>query len=580
MSQSKMALKPYLEAIDDHCYQLSKDDLKNMIIHLAKEIPVGERRTFLSNFYSICPVKQTVPDEIDETDIRKSIFDEIEALREEIQERVSSIENGSYWEIDDYDDDYSAYDQEPDYISEDQIDELKDLFNITEGFFLDDHLTLVRDLYKKLFQLMDTFDEFDPYEYGSPIDSKTFDMKEHRARYCRSVYETSDKSSRVQNMIDAMDICAALNSEILDLNDEKYPMLQDVMDARPGTMPDWDDFLNQFCSELQKHKTNRSEMLLLEISFFQNGFKGIEKLARQWKAKQPRGYLFWIQRLIEEEDWKAASDICLEVLNIFSNTSFREQAAEHLMQCANKLNQKDLILTAKREKFISSPEKENLLSLVHEAFEQNVRDEELSSLMKQYQKSRNNFSNESLYIKFLLMAGNLKAAFALVKTERNIGWSSDKVGIVFVSILYLVCKKSESAISIHKLLDYYAGTGNAFSSFQIEEDKETTSIYKEIRIGLSQYVLNSTDQTVFWEWAYDVGCGEVDRIVSNKDRRAYNRAAQILGALSECLILTDQQDKAQHLLNIYYKEKYRRFSAFRKEVKAVFNHGVLKAIGL
>ncbi len=30
MSQSKMALKPYLEAIEDHCDQLSKDDLKNM----------------------------------------------------------------------------------------------------------------------------------------------------------------------------------------------------------------------------------------------------------------------------------------------------------------------------------------------------------------------------------------------------------------------------------------------------------------------------------------------------------------------------------------------------------------------
>jgi hypothetical protein len=32
-----------------------------------------------------------------------------------------------------------------------------------------------------------------------------------------------------------------------------------------------------------------------------------------------------------------------------------------------KLDNKDLILTAKREKFISSPDKDNLLSLVYEA---------------------------------------------------------------------------------------------------------------------------------------------------------------------------------------------------------------------
>jgi len=234
-----------------------------------------------------------------------------------------------------------------------------------------------------------------------------------------------------------MEIHAGLNPAMLDLKDEPYPMLQDIIDARPVTMEDWDDFLNQFSAALQKHKTNRSEMLMIEISFLQNGIPGITKLARQWKTKQPRGYLFWIQTLIENEDWKAVSEICLEALNIFPNTSFREQAAEHLIQCAKKLDNKDLILTAKRERFISSPYKDNLLNLAHEAGEQNVRDKEFSSLMNSYQQSRKNFSNDALYIQFLLMAGNLNAAFELVKTEKSIDWHSDKAGIVFVSILYV-----------------------------------------------------------------------------------------------------------------------------------------------
>ncbi|MBF0451143.1 MAG: hypothetical protein HQK75_10600 [Candidatus Magnetomorum sp.] len=580
MSQSKMALKPYLEAIDDHCDQLSKDDLKNMIINIAKEVAVGERKIFLSKLYSFCAAKQAVPDEadeIDETNIRKALFNQIDALKEEIQERVSSIEDGSYWDMRDYDD-YYDYNEEPDYISEDQIDELKALFNTADDYFFNDHLILTRDLYEKLFQLIDEFDGFDSYEYGYPLSSDTFFIKEYRARYCRCVYETSHKPNRVQDMINAMNIHAALNPKILDLKNEQYPMFQDIIDARPGTMEEWDNFLNQFCSELKKHKTNRSEMLLIEISFIQNGMTGIAKLARQWKTKQPRGYLFWIQRLIEEEDWKVASDICMEALNIFPNTSFREQAAEHLIQCAKKLDCKDVILTAKREKFISSPDKENLLNLAHEAFEQHVRNEEMSNLMNRYQKSRKNFSNDSLYIKFLLMAGNLKAAFELIKTEKTIEWHSDKAGIVFVSILYVICEKPDSVKIIHQLFKYYANTVRASSSFHIDEDKEATSMYKEIRIGLGQYALKSADKTVFWEWAYEIGCGQIDSIVSNKERNAYGRAAQMLGALSECLILTDQKDKAQHLVNTYYKEKYRRFSAFRREVKAVFNHDILKSI--
>jgi hypothetical protein len=178
------------------------------------------------------------------------------------------------------------------------------------------------------------------------------------------------------------------------------------------------------------------------------------------------------------------------------------------------------------------------------------------------------------------MAGNLKAAFKLVKTEKTIDWHSDKAGIVFVSMLYVISEKSDSAKTIHQLFKYYAGTVTASSSFLVDEDTETTSMFKEILIGLSQYVLISADKTVFWKWAYEIGCGQIDEIVSNKYRNAYGRAAQILGALSESLILTDQQINAQSLVDIYYKEKYRRYTAFRKEVKAVFNHGVLKSIGL
>jgi len=68
--------------------------------------------------------------------------------------------------------------------------------------------------------------------------------------------------------------------------------------------------------------------------------------------------------------------------------------------------------------------------------------------------------------------------------KKTIEWHSDKVGIVFVSILYVNCEKSDSAKTIHQLFKYYAGTVTASSSFLVDEDTETTSMFKEILIGL------------------------------------------------------------------------------------------------
>ncbi len=72
----------------------------------------------------------------------------------------------------------------------------------------------------------------------------------------------------------------------------------------------------------------------------------------------------------------------------------------------------------------------------------------------------------------------------------------------------------------------------------------------------------------------------IDHIVSNKHRRAYERAAQVLGSLAEAYIAMDKKSKAVKILHKYYNEKYNRFSAFRREVKAIVkNSDILKNSG-
>jgi hypothetical protein len=54
-SSSKMALKPYLEALGEHCESLSEDALVETILELAQEKAVGARAEFLDRIRAFAP---------------------------------------------------------------------------------------------------------------------------------------------------------------------------------------------------------------------------------------------------------------------------------------------------------------------------------------------------------------------------------------------------------------------------------------------------------------------------------------------------------------------------------------------
>lgn len=561
MQNSKIALKPYIEEIEQYCNQRSHDELAGIIINLAKEIPVRERGSFLNKLYSLVPGKKIIPDE---KTVRDSIFNRIDALKEDIQERIDSIEDGSYWETVDYE--YDDYDDSPDYVSEDQIDELINLFEEAEQFFLDDQQELSRDIYQRLLHF---FYEIEELKYSISDSTHAFDLKEARARYCRCVYDTSKKKDRINNIVEAIDLDASISDNTLILEKESFPMLQDIIDAKTGEMKDWDGFLKKWVTALKKRNSNRADTLLLEAILFTKGIHGVADLARKWGAKQPRGQLYYIQKLIKSEDWETVADACVEALSVIPNNYFREQAAEYLVQAGKQLKNKSFILKGKREKFISSPDETNLLELVDEASRQKVREKELNDLIMVYKNLKvSPFREDTLYTKLLLMGGELKAAYEDVKTAKSVGWSYGKAGIVFGSVLYVVCGKSETAKTVKNLLKTYADKRSGYSWANSNAVEATA--FNEVLKGLNQFESESADLASYFEWAVKIGCSRIDHIVSNKHRRAYAGAASVLGALSECYILLDQKNQAQSLVNKFYSGKYHRYPAFKREVKSVF----------
>ncbi len=568
LSQSKIALKPYLEIIKNHCEQLTNEELADVILRLAQEVPVEKRVSFLNKIESCLPgspsIKKTDPN------LQEEILINITALREEIEERIASIDDGSYWDDNCDDEDYND-NEDPEYITDDNISELDQFFLEAESFFLEDQLQTARKIYQHLFHVLNDLDGIE----DSFLGRSSIDIREARARYCRSIYETSDGKQQIDELLKAMNIHAPMSRYGLNLSEESYPLMQDVIDAKRDDLKSWDSFLPAWKEALTGCQTDRAEVLLMEAVNWLEGIEGVARLARNWKAAQPRGYLFWIQFLAEKGDWTGVLAIAQEALDSLPKDGFRVQVSQYLIQAAQELGEEKLILQGKRERFFSSEEEQDLLGLLDEAIRQNLRTKELENALEFLQEhKRPGDTGNELYVKALLMSGKLNEAFCEGKKEEAVGWSNGKAGIVFGSTLFVLTDYSKQAVTITKLLQQYAESKSRYYP-SAQNQEISTTVYKEILKGLEQFSPTESEKNEFLDWAAKIGCNRINHIVSNKHRAAYSRAAEVLGALAECYLLLGDRNKADNILRDFYEIKFKRYSAFRDEVKQVMKSSEL-----
>ena len=156
------------------------------------------------------------------------------------------------------------------------------------------------------------------------------------------------------------------------------------------------------------------------------------------------------------------------------------------------------------------------------------------------------------------MLGRLGDALAMVKREKSVGWSyGSSAGVVFGSALSALANFSEQADTINTLLEGYADHQSISSERITSEDSISTSFYGEILEGLKQKKFTKSQAADFLAWAEKIGKSRIDHIVSNKHRRAYERAARVLGSLAETYAAMGQKSKAVKILHKYYNEKYK-----------------------
>ncbi len=132
---------------------------------------------------------------------------------------------------------------------------------------------------------------------------------------------------------------------------------------------------------------------------------------------------------------------------------FRGLAAENLIHAGEELDLADLVITGKRERFLSDPGDTALLALIEEARRQNQRDSELEKMLEFLSALKE--KEPDLLVKTLFLAGRIESAFQAAKNSRAIGWSygSRGGGVLFAGILAVLCLESiEEATTIKRVL--------------------------------------------------------------------------------------------------------------------------------
>lgn len=550
-----IALKPYLDEVKDICDGLSHEELSNFIVEFAKELPTKERNKFLKKCKTYCSGEEKIC-----ICNQNMTLNRINELKQEIIERQESIDDGSYY--DDFDYRYDDYDEEcPDPITEEQKEELEKLFYEADELFLADKLVEAKEIYESLIYFFDITDNDEEW-----LDLGTYEVKinwkETLARYCRCVYEISSPEDKIKNVIDALRINSSQEKEDL-------PYLQDIYNTKVNEPADWKIFLQNLKEKLRGNNNARAFVLFLECINDLTGLDDVEIEVKKYKISA--GYLYLLNKLVDNKLWGKAADIAQEAINNISD-DLRLDASEILINAAKELKNPELLLKGKREAFFSDPDNTKLQLLIEEAKEQELRKEELEKVIK-FLNKKNNYNDFSLKIEAMFMVGEIESAIEIVNKNISLGWSyKNEIGLSFSGVLMALGINSEAKTQ-EKLLKEYIPSEYLQSEY-LKITKEKEFIFQEISEGLSKLNFDNQERQKLFALIEKLGKARIDGIVSNQHRGAYERAALVLGALAECYVLQNNKAQARLLIN-EYQQKFNRHTAFKKEITDVIKSSCL-----
>ena len=582
MSNRKpLALKPFCEALEQHCRTLSYEELVELVLALGAQVRPGERHAFLEQIGSLVDLAALGVDP-------GSLAAKAESLVQELHTRWEAISDGSYWELyaDEESEESGRYYRDSfdvPAITEAHWETLLELFAEAEALVVDGRLEDARRAYEPLISLFRRENE-NPFAPSASADRQKLELREARARYARCVYETAPLESRLEHTLWALEATARHPFAELALSGD-YPTFTEMADARRTELPDRETFLQSWRQRLREETggSARAQALFLEAVELTEGEPGLQRVAREWWPSRPLAYRYWIEYLRNRERRQDAVNAAREVLRpehagltdgpldplaARDHRRVRTYAAETLVNIGRQLQDDEIVLEGRRTLFQFRRSDRSLAELLQAAEPLGRREIELQQAIDILGAGEER--RTATHVKALMIAGRLGETFSIARSGKSVGWSHSDgaTGLCFAAIL---AHSNGGAVPstpvIERLLVEYAEPDE-------EADRPDGYLVQAIVEGLTQASLDQETAASYLRWAEKVARARVDHVVSKKHRGAYRRAAETLVALGEHYAVTARPDSAATLIQ-EYRDRFNRHTAFKRELREVLSQSAL-----
>ncbi|MFH1825254.1 MAG: hypothetical protein ABH873_08560 [Candidatus Firestonebacteria bacterium] len=568
----KIGLGPFLKEVEECINNLSKEEIKSMLMEKARNTKPDERHLFLSEIKSAMLDRLKNNSSVSQDGISNSVLEHDKKLNEsekdvllnDIDDFVKEINEGEYSQGWGWDDEIH---DEREFGDESWVDEMDNLFDRTDDIFLSGDMEGACCSYGKLLKAFHLGEESGHFSgQSSPEEMVSTDVSEAKNRYLRALYEITDKKNRAETIFKEIEDLAYIGAHDFNLN-----VIEEALPAKPEN---WDIFLMDMKKILLRevikdvgtrwgYGENNFNMVCYIIEKLE-GIKGLEKFAEEYGEKVYKAYLVLVTKLYELQMYRESLESYQKGLKVIPTQNFiRAQISDLAAKSAESIKDKETAFNAYKEAFFSHPSLKRLLALrksSNELCKANIMEDVVDFLEKHQWKGSFIDNSKTLLIQSYILTEKYDKMWEVTKKEEPLGWSfGDNSQAIAVPFLLMSCVRKMSLKSnsaIKKVWDW-----NRF-----DDDKSDFKNIVEREILSKDISLEERIKQV--EWVKITIEKRIDAIVSNKHRGSYDKAALLLFGCTETLNMLDKSDEAQSFFN-KIKLRYNHYSAFQREIKSL-----------
>jgi hypothetical protein len=565
-SQDRIPLKSFFEEVERRLQSLSAEDLRAVLLEIARQAGPNERSLFLNQLQPPAQKRVLIEQEAGMDGLLRDVADLKQILRKEMEDAADEYQG------------YEDYDDESGTAYEDFAGNLEELFDRAQAAFDLGLYSIARDAYRGLFDALTEEDD-----HGRSVAPPNgVDLEDARDRYLNALCVTTTPQDRAMHLLDAFRDWERRTGWW------RSPTVGEVFQVGSLSEPEREGILSGLIDLLSDSNDLAGDRWLRQATRLLHGRAGIGELARLQGHRRPHAYLDWLEEVAAEKnpaDLMAASREALKALP--AALPLRAAAADQMYRAAVALGDEKTALAARWEAFQTEPSVTRLLDLWDAAGEGPARRDwarRAASFAAGWKVSREPIAEDKpilvekgysclpespvTHACSLLLAEAWDEAMETAAKDPVLGWSGGESSQALVLPFMLLHLSSLPPASLPPNLGalWQEAIARVFRWGDGAPDarKRLSDALDAVMRAVNA---SPAEDAKRLEWCSTIALKRVNAIADGTHRGAYERAATLAVALAEMFRSRGEQLKGDRMFH-NLMERHNRKPAFKRALQA------------